>query len=193
MRIRFPIWLVCALIAVVAIPTEAFAQARTRPATPREREKARERHEDARERREDRRERHEDARERREDRHDRAVTRRREDIRERQWRDAMHRRERLAIERRAALRRDINAWRRLRVERAMARRRAIYARWAWAVQTPEGRAEFVLYSDRMARLHRIRDLAEERRDQAMIVRADRVITLENSRHANVIAVIISKR
>lgn len=75
----------------------------------------------------------------------------------------------------------------------MARRRAIYARWAWAVQTPEGRAEFVLYSDRMARLHRIRDIAEERRDQAMIVRADKVITLENSRHANVIAVIISKR
>ena len=82
---------------------------------------------------------------------------------------------------------------RLRVERALARRRAIYARWAWAVQTPEGRAEFVLYGDRMARLHRIRDIAEERRDQAMIVRADRVIELENGRHAAVIALIILKR
>lgn len=185
MKIRFPIWLVCALIAILAVPAEAFAQARARP-TPRERERAKER-------REDRRERREDARERREDRREHAAAVRRHDRREHQWRAAIIRRERLAIERRAALRRDIAAWRRLRVERALARRRAIYARWAWAVQTPEGRAEFVLYGDRMARLHRIRDIAEERRDQAMIVRADRVIELENGRHAAVIALIISKR
>ncbi len=40
---------------------------------------------------------------------------------------------------------------------------------------------------------RIRDIAEERRDNGMVVRVDRVIELENSRHANVIALIIAKR
>lgn len=191
MKIRFPIWLVCGLIALFAIPTEAFAQAR-RPPPPGARERARERREDIREKREDRRERREDARDRRDHVRDR-VDHRRHDIRARQWREAAMRRDRLYRERRLAARRDLAAWRRLRADRALARRRAIYARWHWAVQTPEGRAEFVLYGDRMARLHRIRDIADERRDNAMIVRVDRVIELENSRHANVIAVIISKR
>jgi len=103
------------------------------------------------------------------------------------------RRERLVIDRRARERRDIALWRRLRIERALAHRREVYGRWAWAVATPEGRAEFVLYSDRMARLHRIRDIGEDRRDNGLVVRVDRVIALENARHANVIAVIISKR
>lgn len=191
MKMRFPMWLAAALMAATAIPTTAFAQ----PHRPNPREKARERHEERREHREDKRERREDARERREDARERRdrVVERRHDIRERQWRESIIRRERLAIERRARERRDVALWRRMRIERALARRRAIYARWAWAVQTPEGRAEFVLYGDRMARLHRIRDIAEDRRDNGMVVRVDRVIELENSRHANVIALIIAKR
>jgi len=169
-------------LALLAIPTTAMAQAH-RPPPPRveHREAVKERHEAAREK-------HEAAREKRE-----AVKERREDIRERQWREAILRRERLVLERRAKERRDIALWRRARAARALAHRREIYARWAWAVQTPEGREEFVLYSDRLARLHRIRDIAEDRRDQAMIGRVDRVIALENARHANVITVIIQKR
>lgn len=105
----------------------------------------------------------------------------------------MFRRERLVLDRRARERHDILVWRRLRIERALAHRREIYARWAWAVNTPGGREEFILYSDRMARLHRIRDIGEDRHDAALTVRVDRVIALENARHANVIAVIIANR
>lgn len=182
---RFPIWLACVLTAILAIPTTAFAQAR-RPNPARVREEHRE------VRRE---ERHEAAREHRENvrEHNERVRERREDIRERQWREVGIRRERLILDRRARERRDIALWRRLRIERALAHRREIYGRWAWAVATPEGRAEFVLYSDRMARLHRIRDIGEDRRDNTLVVRVDRVIALENARHANVIAVIIAKR
>lgn len=100
-------------------------------------------------------------------------------------------RERVLRERRDRDRRDLAAWRRLRAERAEARRREIYARWYRAVRTTEGRAEFALYSERLARLHRIRDLAAERRDNAVIVRVDKVITLENNRHSKAITTLVS--
>ena len=100
-------------------------------------------------------------------------------------------RERVLRERRAQARRDLATWRRLRAERAEANRRAIYARWYRAVRTEPGRAEFALYSERMARLHRIRDLASERRDDTLVVRVDKVIALENARHSKAITTLVS--
>jgi hypothetical protein len=100
-------------------------------------------------------------------------------------------RERVLRDRRAEARRDLAKWRRLRAERAEANRRAIYARWYRAVRTDEGRAEFAVYSERMARLHRIRDLAAERRDNTVVVRVDKVITLENNRHSKAITALVS--
>lgn len=100
-------------------------------------------------------------------------------------------RERVLRERRQQARRDLVTWRRLRAERAEANRRAIYARWYRAVRTDEGRAEFAFYSERMARLHRIRDLAAERRDNAIIVRVDKVIALENNRHSKAISTLVA--
>jgi hypothetical protein len=100
-------------------------------------------------------------------------------------------RERVLRERRDRDRRDLAAWRRLRAERAEAHRREIYARWYRAVRTTEGRAEFALYSERLARLHRIRDLAAERRDTNVIVRVDKVIALENNRHSKAITSLVS--
>jgi len=100
-------------------------------------------------------------------------------------------RERYLRDRRAQERRDLANWRRLRAERAEANRRAIYARWYRAVRTDEGRAEFAFYSERMARLHRIRDLAADRKDNGVIVRVDKVIALENTRHSKAISTLVS--
>ena len=189
MKIRHRRWLAFAFIAMFAIPTTAFAQAKrpTATATPREREKAHERREEKREEAKDKRE---AAHDRREAAHDRRES---AEARVRRLRDSASRRERLILQRRAELRRDVAAWRRARAARALAHRRALYARWAWAVQTPEGKAEFILYADRMARIHRIRDIAEDRKDAAMIARCDKVVLLEDARHANVITLIIAKR
>ena len=93
--------------------------------------------------------------------------------------------------RREAMKKDLAAWKRARDARAEAHRKEIYAKWYAAVSTPQGRAEFELYGDRMARLNRIKDIARERRDEVMLRRADRVVELENHRHANVITIIIA--
>lgn len=196
MKIRFPIWLVCIILATFALPSAAFAQNRrgdapkhrpeTRPGTPAhkpgvsDREKERER---------------EAAESRRAKEHDRRVPiLHRDPVRHhRITLDVMDRRERILRERRLAERRDIARWIRLRNERAALRRREIYYRWAFAVRTPEGRAEFELYSQRKARLNRIRDIGLERNDNALVTRTDRVIVLENARHANVLTVLVAKQ
>jgi len=203
MKVRFPIWLACIIFATFVLPTAAFAQRERRDPPTRRDSKPETRptakRPDAKTDREKERER-EAAESRRAKEREQPHTRphshahpHRHDARARRLHDAMDRRERLLRERRLAERRDVARWVRLRNERALARRREIYYRWAFAVRTPEGRAEFELYSQRKARLNRIRDIASERNDNAMIVRTDRVIVLENARHANVLTLLVSKQ
>lgn len=117
----------------------------------------------------------------------------REKARAREVAESIRAREKAARERREQERRDLMRWKRLRAERAEARRREIYARWNTAVHTPQGRAEFELYAQRMARLSRIRDIAIEKRDNSMLKRCDFVIEQENARHLKVLSIIIAIR
>lgn len=200
MKIHFPRWAGWALLAALIVPpTTSFAQERRPPATRDKRPDTRPR--DTRKPVTDRdRERAKEAEETRRQQERAGNPRRREpdrdhdgisDRRERELREALARRERIARERRLAERRDIARWNRLRAERAAARRREQYARWGAAINTPAGRAEFELYSKRKARLNRIRDIAVERNDTALIERTDRVIILENNRHAGVLTVLVA--
>lgn len=183
MKTRFRVWLAAAFVGLLTVPTVASAQTK-RPDPTHEREKARERREEAKE--------HKEKREAAQH-HEKEKKIAAQERRERLWKEAMAARERRMAELRAKERRDAARWARLRAERAAAHRREIYARWAWAVATPKGKEEFLFYAERMARIHRIRDIAQDRRDTSMMTRVDRVIELENQRHANVIAVIISTR
>ena len=90
------------------------------------------------------------------------------------------------MQRRIEARRDALAWERFRAARAAEHRREIARTWGIVYRSPAGRAELAYHAERMAHLHRLRDIANARRDNAFVVRVDRLLALEIGRSGNVL-------
>ncbi|HEX3775720.1 MAG TPA: hypothetical protein VHV51_14710 [Polyangiaceae bacterium] len=88
--------------------------------------------------------------------------------------------------RRQAERRDQAAWEAHREERAIAARNALQSTWGPALDRPEARAELALHADRMARLNRILDIAQDNHDAALIARTQAVLQREINRDARIL-------
>jgi hypothetical protein len=87
---------------------------------------------------------------------------------------------------RAELRRDARAWEAGRAARELEHRRELESVWGRALLTrPECRAELELHADRMARLNRIIDLAEDQHDPTLLAHARVVLDREIARDARV--------
>ncbi len=99
----------------------------------------------------------------------------------------MRRFEQAMQERRAQERSDAEKWRTNRSERAKEHRRQIQRMWGEVYKTPEGKAELALHAGRMARLHRAKDVAQERHDAALVTRIEKLIETEIDRDARVLA------
>lgn len=89
--------------------------------------------------------------------------------------------------RRRELLRDERRWDEERYLRAEAHRRAIEAEWEHVGDAHAARVELSIHADRMARLNRALDLAEEDGDSYSINRVRDLIGRENRRHARVMA------
>jgi len=90
--------------------------------------------------------------------------------------------------RRAEQRRDLRAWEAARAARELENRRALAELWGSNfLNRPECRAELELHADRIARLHRIMDLAEEQHATALLEHARGVFNREIARNARVMA------
>jgi hypothetical protein len=171
LRCRQPLALVLLLSVLGAAP--AIAQQPAAPATPatpagpaKDRQERREERQERREeRREERQERREERQERREERGEQRDDR--QERREERRDDRQERRE----ERRGD-----------RQERRKARREEIRQRWGDLAQRPEARAELRVHARRMARLHRIRALAQQAGKTEVVERADKLIAKERERH-----------
>lgn len=83
--------------------------------------------------------------------------------------------------------RDERHWDEEREARALAHRRAIAMQWAHIADMRGASAELSIHADRMARLNRALDLAEEATDAMMINRIHGLIGRENARHARTMA------
>ncbi len=88
--------------------------------------------------------------------------------------------------RRQAERKDERAWDAKREQRALIARNELQSTWGPALDRPEARAELALHADRIARLNRILDVAEDKGDGALIARAKGVIQREIARDARVL-------
>lgn len=90
--------------------------------------------------------------------------------------------------RRSEERRDLRAWEARRAEREMENRRALAEVWgANFLSRPECRAELELHAERIARLHRIIDLAEEQHAAGLLEHARSVLNREIARNARIMA------
>ncbi|MGO9838180.1 MAG: hypothetical protein ACLP1X_28695 [Polyangiaceae bacterium] len=86
--------------------------------------------------------------------------------------------------RRAAERRDMHAWEAGRAARELEHRRDLEGVWGPAfLSRPECRAELELHAERLARLHRIIDLAEDQHATALLEHARAVLNHEIARNA----------
>ncbi|HTA91013.1 MAG TPA: hypothetical protein VK745_15595 [Polyangiaceae bacterium] len=88
--------------------------------------------------------------------------------------------------RRQAERRDERAWDARREQRALDARNELLSTWGPALDRGEARSELSIHADRMARLNRILDVAEDRADAALIARTQAVIQREIARDARVL-------
>lgn len=82
--------------------------------------------------------------------------------------------------------RDPKAWKDGRDKRADEHRKAVADAVGAALATPEAQAELKLHADRMARLNRILDVAEQKSDAALTTRAKALIDKEIARDAAVL-------
>lgn len=73
-------------------------------------------------------------------------------------------------------------WVEKRQERREARRAELKKLWGDLVDKPVVRAELRIHAQRLARLHRVRFLAEANGNKAALERADKAIARENERH-----------
>jgi hypothetical protein len=90
--------------------------------------------------------------------------------------------------RRAEERRDVRAWEAKRADRELENRRALAEVWGVNfLGRPECRAELELHAERIARLHRIMDLAEEQHAPALLEHARGVLNHEIARNARIMA------
>jgi len=176
MSIRVKTFIATALLGTFAFASSAFAGTPAQQRRERVAEHNREVREHNREVREHSREKVEHRREERE-----------------KARESMFRREEAFLERQRMERyRDYRAWEAARAERARAHRQMTYGLWGFALYTPEGRAELALHENRMARLHRLREIEMQRRDTIKIGVIDKLIEIENGR-ITVVLLEIKKR
>lgn len=94
-------------------------------------------------------------------------------------------------ERRAALK-DPKSWEDGRPGRAAEHRSEIASTWGNAVAAPEAQAELKKHAERMAKLNRILDLANEKGDTALAARVQAVIQTEVDRDAQFMETIQAK-
>jgi hypothetical protein len=87
---------------------------------------------------------------------------------------------------------DPKIWNDGRPQRASQRRNEIASTWGNAVNTPEAQAELKTHADRMARLNRILDIANQKADAALAARAQTDIQTEVDRDARVMQIIRDK-
>jgi hypothetical protein len=89
---------------------------------------------------------------------------------------------------RAELRRDQKAWDAGRAAREAEHRRQLEGVWGAAfLARPECHAELDLDAERIARINRIIDIAEDTHNAALLAHAQRVLGRELARHARVMA------
>lgn len=89
--------------------------------------------------------------------------------------------------RRVLAMKDAKAWNDARPGRAQARRSDIVQTWGNVANSPQAKVELSTHADRMARLNRILDLAEQKGDTAMIARTNDMISKEIARNASVMS------
>lgn len=95
-------------------------------------------------------------------------------------------------ERRKDARKDAAAWAAGRQQRAAADRKEIAATWGAVANNAEAKAELAAHADRMARLNRVLDLAEDRNEPTVAARAKTLIEREITRNARVMQAIKAK-
>ncbi len=92
-------------------------------------------------------------------------------------------------ERRKDARKDAAAWAAGRQRRAAEDRKEITATWGSLSTNAEAKAELTAHAERMARLNRVLDLAEDRSEPTVAARAKTLIEREITRHTNAMAAI----
>ncbi len=91
-------------------------------------------------------------------------------------------------QKRAQLRRDPHVWEAGRATRDEEHRRQLEGVWGGALLSrPECRAELELHADRVARLNRIIDVAEDQHNAALVTHARTVLNREIARNARAMA------
>ncbi|HTA88455.1 MAG TPA: hypothetical protein VK745_02725 [Polyangiaceae bacterium] len=81
---------------------------------------------------------------------------------------------------------DVKTWNDGRTQRALQHRNEIASTWGNIVTNPEAQAELKTHADRMARLNRILDIANEKADNALASRCQGDIQLEVDRDARIL-------
>jgi hypothetical protein len=95
-------------------------------------------------------------------------------------------------ERRKDARKDAAAWAAGRQKRAAEDRKEITATWGSLSSNAEAKAELTAHAERMARLNRVLDLAEDRSEPTVTARAKTLIEREITRHTNAMTAIKAK-
>jgi len=93
--------------------------------------------------------------------------------------------------RRAGLK-DPKAWQENIAQRASAHRQQLAALWGNVVDTIDGQARLRVHADRMARLNRILDLAEQKNEKSLVTTIDADIASELARHVQAMQQLIAE-
>jgi hypothetical protein len=102
-----------------------------------------------------------------------------------QVRARMQQREDQERAKRETERKDEQKWKADRSKRADDWRNDMASQWGNTLDQPEARSELNLHSDRMARLNRILDIAQDKKDTTLATHAKQVIQREVARDARV--------
>lgn len=89
------------------------------------------------------------------------------------------------VARRQAERRNLKEWNAKREQRALEARNELASTWGTALNRPDARAELNKHADRMARLNRILDVAQDKGDAALVARTRAVMQREIARDTRV--------
>jgi hypothetical protein len=115
------------------------------------------------------------------------------DDRKDDFRDRMAQREEQERLHRKDLRKDVKTWNDGRLKRALDHRKETTDTWGVSVvNRADARAELSTHADRMARLNRVLDIAEDKGDPAMAARAKNLIGLEIARNSRAMQEIKSR-
>lgn len=104
-----------------------------------------------------------------------------------QVRARMQQREDQERAKRETERKNESQWKADRAKRAEQWRNDMASQWGNTLDMPEARSELSLHADRMARLNRILDIAQDKKDTALANHAKQVIQKEIARDARIMA------